>query len=47
MFFNRRRMQRDFYADISSGTVPAFDVLVTNPPYRCHGHFEGFAHRVA
>jgi hypothetical protein len=24
---------RDFYADIAAGTVPEFDVLVTNPPF--------------
>ena len=24
---------RDFYADVDGGTVPAHDVLVTNPPY--------------
>jgi len=24
---------RDFYADIAAGKVPAYDVLVTNPPY--------------
>jgi hypothetical protein len=23
---------RDFYADVAAGTVPAYDVLVTNPP---------------
>jgi hypothetical protein len=23
---------RDFYADIESGNIPEFDVLVTNPP---------------
>jgi len=24
---------RDFYADVAAGTVPSYDVLVTNPPY--------------
>jgi hypothetical protein len=24
---------RDFYADISNNTVPAYDTLITNPPY--------------
>eukprot|EP00796_Vickermania_ingenoplastis_P002495 gene2495-1555_t len=24
---------RDFYADIESGSIPAFDMLVTNPPF--------------
>lgn len=24
---------RDFYADITSGQLPEYDVLVTNPPY--------------
>ncbi|KAG1671460.1 hypothetical protein FOA52_003118 [Chlamydomonas sp. UWO 241] len=25
--------KRDFYADISAGTVPEYDLLITNPPY--------------
>lgn len=32
-FNSVRNELRDFYADIAAGTVPAYDVLVTNPPY--------------
>lgn len=35
---------RDFYADVAALRVPAFDVLVTNPPYRCC--FEGKRERL-
>lgn len=25
--------KRDFYADVREGTVPDYDILITNPPY--------------
>jgi hypothetical protein len=25
--------KRDFYADVKNGTVPAYDIFITNPPY--------------
>jgi hypothetical protein len=25
--------KRDFYADVENGTVPAYDIFITNPPY--------------
>ncbi|CAE8623268.1 unnamed protein product, partial [Polarella glacialis] len=32
-FPNVSHRRRDFYKDIADGTVPRFDVLLTNPPY--------------
>lgn len=32
-FSNVYNKRQDFYAAVSQGTTPAFDVLVTNPPY--------------
>ena len=34
-FRNVTNRNRDFYADVAQRQVPPFDVLVTNPPYRC------------
>ena len=35
--------KRDFYADVAAGSVPQYDVLLTNPPYS-HDHKERLFH---